>query len=86
MAAGQPPKYDGLCLDLKAEEVTARMEAGEPSVIRMRVPAEGSLQFHDGVYGDIDILWDSVDMQVLVNGPRPELPSIVAPKDMRAAA
>jgi glutamyl-tRNA synthetase len=65
-AAGQPPKYDGLCLNLKAEEVAARVEAGEPSVIRMKVPAEGSCRFRDGVYGDVDIPWDSVDMQVLV--------------------
>ncbi|CAD7040140.1 glutamate--tRNA ligase [Pseudorhizobium endolithicum] len=65
-AAGKPPKYDGLCLNLKAEEVIARMEAGEASVVRMKIPAEGSCDFHDGVYGDVSIPWDSVDMQVLI--------------------
>ncbi|HEV7434917.1 MAG TPA: glutamate--tRNA ligase [Pseudorhizobium sp.] len=65
-AAGKPPKYDGLCLHLKAEEVTARMEAGEPSVIRMKIPTEASCDFTDGVYGDVSIPWDSVDMQVLI--------------------
>lgn len=65
-AAGKPPKYDGLCLGLKAEEVTSRVAAGEPHVVRMKVPTEGSCDFHDGVYGDISIPWDSVDMQVLI--------------------
>ena len=65
-AKGMAPKYDGLCLHLKAEEVTERMEAGEPSVVRMKIPTEGSCKFNDGVYGDVEIPWDSVDMQVLL--------------------
>lgn len=65
-AKSMAPKYDGLCLNLKAEEVTERMEAGEPSVVRMKIPTEGSCKFHDGVYGDVEIPWDSVDMQVLL--------------------
>ena len=65
-ANGKPPGYDGRCLHLTAEEVTSRMAAGEPSVVRMKVPATGSCQFHDGVYGDVDIPWESVDMQVLL--------------------
>lgn len=65
-AAGKPPGYDGLCLHLKAEEVTARVAAGEPHVVRLKVPTEGSCDFHDGVYGDVSIPWESVDMQVLL--------------------
>jgi glutamyl-tRNA synthetase len=65
-ASGQPPKYDGKCLSLKAEEVTSRMASGEPSVVRMKIPAEGSCKFVDGVYGEVEIPWDSVDMQVLL--------------------
>ncbi len=65
-AKSMAPKYDGLCLHLTAEEVTERMEAGEPSVVRMKIPTEGSCKFHDGVYGDVEIPWDSVDMQVLL--------------------
>ncbi|MCY0148429.1 glutamate--tRNA ligase [Hoeflea sp. G2-23] len=65
-AAGKPPKYDGRCLTLKAEEVTARMAAGEPSVVRMKIPTEGSCKFVDGVYGEVEIPWEAVDMQVLL--------------------
>jgi glutamyl-tRNA synthetase len=65
-AAGKPPKYDGLCLHLSAEEVTKRVDAGEPHVVRMKIPAEGSCKFVDGVYGPVEIPWDAVDMQVLL--------------------
>ncbi|CAN7413544.1 glutamate--tRNA ligase [Rhizobium rhizogenes] len=65
-AAGLPPKYDGLCLNLSAEEVSSRVAAGEPHVVRMKIPTEGSCKFHDGVYGDVEIPWDAVDMQVLL--------------------
>lgn len=65
-AAGKPPKYDGLCLHLSAEEVTKRVEAGEPHVVRMKIPTEGSCKFVDGVYGPVEIPWDAVDMQVLL--------------------
>ncbi len=65
-AKGLPPGYDGHCLNLKAEEVTERMESGEPSVVRLKIPTEGSCDFHDGVYGDVSIPWESVDMQVLL--------------------
>ncbi len=67
-AAGKPPKYDGLCLHLTAEEVTSKMAAGESSVVRMKIPTEGSCDFTDGVYGEVSIPWDSVDMQVLMKG------------------
>lgn len=65
-AAGKPPGYDGHCLHLKAEEVTARVAAGEPHVVRLKIPTEGACEFNDGVYGDVSIPWDSVDMQVLL--------------------
>ncbi|UNK38667.1 glutamate--tRNA ligase [Shinella sp. H4-D48] len=65
-AAGKPPKYDGLCLTLSAEEVTKRVEAGEPHVVRMKIPTEGSCKFVDGVYGEVEIPWDAVDMQILL--------------------
>ncbi|MGM4982351.1 MULTISPECIES: glutamate--tRNA ligase [Rhizobium] len=65
-AAGLPPKYDGHCLNLSAEEVSTRVAGGEPHVVRMKIPTEGTCKFHDGVYGDVEIPWDAVDMQVLL--------------------
>ncbi len=65
-AAGQRPGYDGLCLRLSPAESGAKLAAGEPFVIRMKVPSEGSCVIHDLLRGDIVIGWDTVDMQVLL--------------------
>ncbi len=65
-AAGENPRYDGQCLDLTTEEVHARLGAGEPHVIRMRIPEQGTCTFNDVLRGEIEIPYAQVDMQVLV--------------------
>lgn len=62
----QTPGYDGHCMHLHAEEVAQRLAAGEPSVIRMQVPREGTCTFWDQLRGDIEIDWQQVDMQILM--------------------
>ena len=47
------------CRDLDPAAALARVEAGEPYVIRQRIPS-GSTTFHDAVYGDITV--DNVDL------------------------
>ncbi|MDE3178018.1 MAG: glutamate--tRNA ligase [Acidobacteriota bacterium] len=65
-AAGARPGYDGHCLALTADEAAARADAGEPFVIRMKIPREGSAVIKDLLRGEIVIGWDTVDMQVLL--------------------
>jgi glutamyl-tRNA synthetase len=65
---GKSPKYDGHCLNLSKEEVARRIAAGEPHVVRMKVPTEGVCTFHDHVFGDIAIPYADVDMQVIMKG------------------
>ncbi|MFV5613471.1 glutamate--tRNA ligase family protein, partial [Acinetobacter baumannii] len=48
------------------EEVARRLEAGEPHVIRMKVPEEGVCKFNDLLRGEVEIPWAQVDMQVLL--------------------
>jgi len=60
------PRYDGLCSCLSEKEVAHRAQAGEPFVVRMRVPEEGECSYVDGVFGSITIPYASVDMQVLL--------------------
>ncbi|WP_027330235.1 glutamate--tRNA ligase [Marinimicrobium agarilyticum] len=67
-ARGETPKYDGRGLKLSDAEVKQRLEAGEPYVIRMKVPEEGSCNVKDMLRGEIDIDWAQVDMQVLLKG------------------
>jgi metallo-beta-lactamase family protein len=65
-AAGENPRYDGHCLELGENEVRMRLDAGEPHVIRMKVPSAGVCSFEDVLRGSIEIPWSQVDMQVLV--------------------
>jgi glutamyl-tRNA synthetase len=65
-AAGLRPKYDGRGLKHSAEDIEQRLAAGEPYVIRMKVPESGSFKFNDHLRGEVEIPWEQVDMQVLM--------------------
>ena len=66
VANKQTPGYDGHCLHLSDDEVQARRKAGEPYVVRMKVPDSGVCQVNDMLRGTIEIDWSQIDMQVLV--------------------
>jgi glutamyl-tRNA synthetase len=66
MAKGESAKYDGLCMNLSEAEVAERVAAGEPSVVRMKVPETGTCKVQDKLRGEIEIDWAQIDMQVLV--------------------
>ncbi len=53
-------------LELPADEVERRLAAGEPFVIRMKVPDEGVCVIEDMLRGRIEIDWAQVDCQVLL--------------------
>lgn len=60
-----PTKYDRHCLGLSEDEVTRRLAAKEPHVIRLRVP-DGETSFQDEIRGRITINNAEVDDQVLI--------------------
>jgi len=62
----QATKYDGLCRSLSADEVKKKLDAGEPHVVRLKVPAEGSTEFDDIIYGHISVENKNIDDQVLL--------------------
>lgn len=66
MTNGETPKYDGRGLYLSDEDIQQRLKNGEPHVIRMKIPEEGSCKFTDMLRGEIEIPWSQVDMQVLL--------------------
>lgn len=51
LRAGQPPRYGGRCRDLDESVRHARLAAGEPAVLRFRVPRTGTTTFDDLVHG-----------------------------------
>lgn len=60
------PGYDGHCLQLSEQECQAKCAAGEPHVIRMKIPGEGECEFKDMLRGPVNIAWSQIDMQVLI--------------------
>jgi glutamyl-tRNA synthetase len=65
-AAGLPSRYDGRCLTYAATEIARREAAGEPFVVRLKVPDDGVCVVDDVRRGKIEFEWKSVDMQVLM--------------------
>lgn len=66
MEAKQTPRYDGHCMSLPAAHVQQRLAAGEPNVVRMKVPTAGLCVVPDMLRGEVEIPWDRMDMQVLM--------------------
>ncbi len=59
-------KHVCACPSLSAEEVRARIAAGERYVIRQRIPQEGSTTFHDASFGDITVENSELEDQILL--------------------
>ena len=63
----QPPKYVGRCRNISAEEARKRIDAGEPAVIRFRVPeGDREIAFDDLVRGRVSFTTDVIGDFVLV--------------------
>ena len=59
-------KHVCACPSLSEAEVRARIDAGEPYVIRQRIPQEGSTTFHDASFGDITVDNSELEDQILL--------------------
>lgn len=58
--------YDGHCASLSPEEVKAKMDEGQPHVVRLLMPKEGDCILPDLLRGDIAVPWITVDDQILM--------------------
>ena len=63
---GEFDRGDDPCRELSREESDRRAAAGEPYVIRQRIPHEGTTTFHDEIFGDITVENTTLDDQVLI--------------------
>lgn len=52
LAAGQPPRYDGACAQLSADEAERRLAAGEQATLRFALPKQETRHWHDLVRGE----------------------------------
>ena len=64
--AGDFGRGEDPCRSLDPAEAQARVDAGEPYVIRQKIPHEGSTTFHDVTFGDITVENSTLDDQVLL--------------------
>ena len=63
----QPPKYVGRCRNITADEARKRIEAGEPAVIRFRVPdGDREITFDDLVRGRVSFMTEVIGDFVLL--------------------
>lgn len=60
-------KYDKHCRKMSKSEQQERLEAGMPSVVRMKIPEKkGEMGFIDEVRGEVSIAYEILDDQILV--------------------
>ena len=64
--SGSFDKTDDPCRSLSPAEAQTRVEAGEPYVIRQKIPHEGQTTFHDAIFGDITVENAELDDQILL--------------------
>ncbi len=65
-ARREPTRYDGHCRNIPLSEAKARVAAGEPHVIRFKMPRTGSVTGIDLLRGDITYQNDQLDDYILV--------------------
>ncbi len=61
-----PPMYDERCRKLSKKEVEEKIKQKIPYVIRLRVPEEGSVKFHDLIRGEMGFDFKNIDDQILL--------------------
>ena len=66
MKRKEPTHYDGLCRRIDPGQAEQRVAAGEPHVIRFKVPEEGGITAHDHVRGDITVENRNIDDYILI--------------------
>jgi glutamyl-tRNA synthetase len=63
---GQRVGYDRRYRNCSPEEVAEREKAGQPYVIRLKVPLTGECVYEDGIKGRITFPWADIDDQILL--------------------
>jgi glutamyl-tRNA synthetase len=61
-----PPRYDRTCRELSEAEVEKKIAAGEPYVLRQKLPLEGEIKMTDEIRGEISFEVKNLDDHVLI--------------------
>lgn len=85
-ARGEQTRYDGHCRGLSAAEVSESKAAGQPFVVRLKMPQDGVTIFHDELRGKVEIENELIDDQVLLKSdgfPTYHLANVVDDYEMK---
>jgi glutamyl-tRNA synthetase len=85
-AAASKQGYDGTCLAIPPEDADARARAGEPHVVRLKMPKTGVTVLRDGLRGSVELPNEQSDDQVLLKSdglPTYHLANVVDDHAMR---
>lgn len=66
IARKETPRYPNTWREADPAEVKRRLDAGEPHVIRLKMPTDSSIVIHDLLRGDIELKPDNFQDQVLM--------------------
>jgi len=61
-----PPRYDRMCRDLSEAEIEKKLAAGEPFVLRQKLPLAGEVKVTDEIRGEISFDAKNLDDHVLI--------------------
>ncbi len=64
--SGDFARREDPCRNLSEAEALRRVQAGEPFVVRQKIPFDGETVFHDEIFGDIRVENSTLDDQVLI--------------------
>lgn len=76
----EPPRYDRACRNLSTDEIEKRLKAGEPYVIRQKMPLSGEVIVKDELRGEIRFNMEDIEDQVLLKSdgiPTYQLASVI---------
>ena len=65
-AKGESFIYRDPCKKLSKEEIQARIDAGEPYVVRQNIDPNGKTTFNDEIYGDVTVDNETLDEMILL--------------------
>ncbi len=81
-----PPMYDGKCREIDLNEAKKRVEAGEPYVIRFKMPKTSSTEFNDLIRGKVIFDNKILDDQIILKSdgfPTYHLAAVVDDHEMK---
>ncbi|QEK11143.1 glutamate--tRNA ligase [Crassaminicella thermophila] len=63
---GETARYDGHCRNISIEEAKKRIANGEEHVVRLKLPENHDIAFHDVIRGNVVVNTNDLDDQVLI--------------------